>query len=183
SVPLVRHWSIAPEDRVLDLCTGSGVIAIIAAYAGAGTILALDINPAAVHAAKKNVELHQFSGRIEVRESDLFAAIALGETFSVITMNPPFTPHPVSEPVEASTWDSDCALHQRFFHEVHHFLAPGGRIYLGQADFGPLDRVQAFATQAGFDIRLLGRKHLETEPPRTYYAFQLTLGRAPTRRG
>src|SRR4051794_2731460 len=83
SVPLVQYWSIAPENRVLDLCTGSGVIAIMAAYAGAGAILALDINPAAVHAAKKNAELHQFSGRIDVRESDLFAAIAPGETFSI----------------------------------------------------------------------------------------------------
>jgi hypothetical protein len=92
-------------------------------------------------------------------------------------------PHLVSEPVEASTWDSDCALHQRFFNEVHRVLAPGGRIYLGQAVFGPLDRIQVFATQVSFNIRRLSRKHLETEPSRTYYAFQLTLGRVPTRRG
>jgi methylase of polypeptide subunit release factors len=136
----------------------------------------LDINPAVVHTARTNVKLHQFSGRIDVRKSDLFATIALGDTFSVITMNPPFTLHPVSEPVEASTWASDFALHQRFSRDVHQFLTLGGRIYLGQADFGSLDRVQVFATQAGFDIRLLGRKHLETEPPCTYYAFQLTLG-------
>ena len=115
SMPLVQHFSIEPGDRVLDLCTGSGVIAIMAAYAGASSVLALDNNPAAVRTARKNAALHQFSGVIDVRESDLFAAIAPGETFDVITMNPPYTPHPVSAPVEASTWDSGFALHQRFF--------------------------------------------------------------------
>jgi len=181
SQPLVQHWEIVPGERVLDLCTGSGVIAVMAAYAGARTVLALDTNPAAVHTATQNAELHGFTGVIEVRESDLFAAVAPGETFEVITMNPPYTPHLASDHVEASTWDSHFALHQRFFADVQQFLAPGGRIYLGQASFGPLARVQAFATQAGFAIRLIGSAHVETELPRTYYAFQLTPRRSGRR--
>jgi len=175
---LVRHWEIAPGERVLDLCTGSGVIVVMAAYAGAGTVLALDKNPAAVRTAIKNAELHRFTDIIEVRESDLFSAVAPEETFQVITMNPPYTPHLASDCVEASTWDSHFALHQRFFADVQQFLTPGGRIYLGQASFGPLDRVQALATQAGFAICLIGSEYVETGQPRTYYAFQLTLCRS-----
>ena len=165
SMPLVQHFSIGPGDRVLDLCTGSGVIAIMAAYAGANSVLALDSNPAAVRTARENAVLHRFSGVIDVRGSDLFAAITPGETFDVITMNPPYTPHPVSAPVEASTWDSGFTVHQRFFADVHQFLTPGGRIYLGQASFGPLDRIQDLATTAGFDLHLLGSRHVETPPP------------------
>jgi len=172
--PLVQYWEIAPRERILDLCTGSGVIAVMAAYAGARTVLAVDKNPAAVRTARQNAELHQFADVIEVRESDLFSAVAPGETFEVITMNPPYTPHCASDCVEASTWDSHFALHQRFFADVQQFLAPGGRIYMGQASFGPLDRLQTLATQAGFAIRLIGSEHVETELPRTYYAFQLT---------
>jgi release factor glutamine methyltransferase len=173
-MPLVQHFSIEPGERVLDLCTGSGVIAIMAAYAGAGAVVALDSNPDAVRTARTNAALHRFAGVIDVRESDLFAAVAPGETFEVITMNPPYTPHLASDHVEASTWDSHFALHQRFFADVQQFLTPGGRIYLGQASFGPLARIQALATQAGFAIRLIGSEHVETELPRTYYAFQLT---------
>jgi release factor glutamine methyltransferase len=149
------------------------VIAIMAAYAGAGAVVALDSNPAAVRTARKNAALHRFAGVIDARESDLFAALAPGETFDVITMNPPYTPHPASIPVEASTWDSGFTLHQRFFADVHQFLTPGGRIYFGQASFGPLDRIQDCATRAGFALRLLGSRHVETPPARTYYAFQL----------
>ncbi len=174
SKPLVQHWEIMPGERVLDLCTGSGVIAVMAAYAGARTVLALDKHPAAVHAATKHAELHRCAGVIEVRESDLFAAVAPGETFEVMTMHPPYTPHLASDHVEASTWEGHFALHQRFFADVQQFLTPGGRIYLGQASFGPLARVQAFATQAGFAIRLIGSTHVETELPRTSYAFQRT---------
>lgn len=93
-------------------------------------------------------------------------------------MNTPSTPHLASDCVEASTWDSHCALHQRFFADVQRFLTPGGRIYLGQASCGPLDRVQALATQAGFIIRLISSEHVETELSRTYYAFQLTACRS-----
>jgi release factor glutamine methyltransferase len=177
SKPLVQHWSIAPGDRVLDLCTGSGVIAIMAAYAGASSVLAVDKNPAAVQATTKNAALHHFADVINARESDLFSAIAPGDTFDVITMNPPFTPHPARDRVEESTWDSDSTLHRRFFAEVRPFLKAGGRIYLSHASFGPLDLVQALATQAGFVISLIGMTHIETEPPRTYYAFQFTSSR------
>lgn len=73
SKPLAQHWEIAPGERVLDLCTGFRGIAVMAVYAGAGTVLAVDKNPAAVRTATKNVELHRFAGIIEVRESDLFS--------------------------------------------------------------------------------------------------------------
>ncbi len=42
SQPLVQHWEIMPGERVLDRCTGSGVITVMAAYAGARTVLALE---------------------------------------------------------------------------------------------------------------------------------------------
>ena len=65
-----------------------------------------------------------------------------------------------------------------FFADVQQFLAPGCRISLGQASFGPLVWVHAFAPQAGFAIRLIGSVHVATELPRTYYAFQRTLQRS-----
>jgi len=178
SQPLVQHGESVPGERVRDRCTGAGVPAVLAAYAGARTVLALDKHPAAVHTATTNAELHRCAGVIAVRESAPCVAVAPGETCEVVTMHPPSTPHRASDYVEAASWERHRALSQRFFADVQPLLAPGGRISLGQASFGPLARVHAFATQAGFAIRLIGSVHVATELPRTAYTFQRTPRRA-----
>jgi ribosomal protein L11 methyltransferase len=61
-------------DRVLDLGTGSGIIALAAARLGAREVLALDIDPVAVAAARANVTANGLEGVVEVREGSLEAA-------------------------------------------------------------------------------------------------------------
>ncbi len=51
--------TVQPGDRVLDIGTGSGVLAIVAAKLGASSVLATDIDPIAVKAARENVLLNQ----------------------------------------------------------------------------------------------------------------------------
>ncbi|MCW8950717.1 MAG: 50S ribosomal protein L3 N(5)-glutamine methyltransferase, partial [Sedimenticola sp.] len=66
---------IQPETvtRVLDLCTGSGCIAIGCAYAfDEADIDAVDISPEALEVAAINVERHDLEGRVEAIRSDLF---------------------------------------------------------------------------------------------------------------
>jgi ribosomal protein L11 methyltransferase len=55
-------------QRVLDLGTGTGILALGAALLGAERILAVDINPLAVRTALLNVRLNRFEERIEVKE-------------------------------------------------------------------------------------------------------------------
>lgn len=62
---------LAPGQRVLDLGTGSGILAIAAALLGAGEVLALDIDPQAVRAARHNVRLNGLQGRVLVRRGSL----------------------------------------------------------------------------------------------------------------
>lgn len=57
--------------RVLDLGTGSGVLAITAARLGAGSVLAIDEDPDAVEAARENVALNHVGATVDVRELDL----------------------------------------------------------------------------------------------------------------
>ena len=76
--------------RVLDLCTGSGAIAIaLAKELPAATIVATDVSEAAAALARRNAERNGFADRIEVRRGDLWEAVA-GETFDLITANPPY---------------------------------------------------------------------------------------------
>ena len=80
-------WAVG---RVLDLCTGSGCLAILAAHAfpEAG-IDALDLSPDALAVARRNVADYALENRIELIESDAFAGIA-GRTYDVIISNPPY---------------------------------------------------------------------------------------------
>lgn len=62
---------IKPGAVVLDVGTGSGILALAAAKLGAAQVLALDQDPLAVQAATDNVRHNNLSGRITVRHSDL----------------------------------------------------------------------------------------------------------------
>lgn len=76
--------------RVLDLCTGSGAIALALAKELPGaTVIATDVSPAAVVIARRNAERNGLAERVEVREGDLFAPVA-GELFDLIASNPPY---------------------------------------------------------------------------------------------
>ncbi len=69
---------VAPGVTVLDLGCGSGILSIAAAKLGAGSVLALDIDPFAVDAAGANVTLNGLDGRIRVVRGSLGDAMPAG---------------------------------------------------------------------------------------------------------
>ena len=79
-----------PVKRVLDLCTGSGCLAILAARAyPAAHVDAVDLSPAALAVARKNVARHRLGRRIRLQRSDLFQALR-GERYDLVLTNPPY---------------------------------------------------------------------------------------------
>ena len=80
----------AQPCRILDLCTGSGVIAIsLAREYPAAQVVATELSPAAAAVARKNAERNGVADRVDVRTGDLFAPVD-GERFDVIAANPPY---------------------------------------------------------------------------------------------
>ncbi len=65
---------IRPGDRVLDLGTGSGILAVAAARLGAGEVLALDVEAAAVAFAQETVSLNGLAGVVEVGRGSIQSA-------------------------------------------------------------------------------------------------------------
>jgi ribosomal protein L3 glutamine methyltransferase len=77
-------------ERVLDICTGSGCLAILAALAfPAASIDASDISADALKVAERNVGDYGLDDRVSVRHSDLFTALA-GRRYDLILANPPY---------------------------------------------------------------------------------------------
>lgn len=80
----------ARPRRGLDLCTGSGILAITLARELPGlTMLATDVSAAAAAVASRNVARHQVGERVEVRVGDLWAPVG-DEVFDLIVSNPPY---------------------------------------------------------------------------------------------
>lgn len=78
------------NPRVVDLCTGSGCVAVsLAKNAPVAQVTAVDLNPVAVDLARANAERHGVDSRLRVVEGDLFGPLE-GEVFDVIVSNPPY---------------------------------------------------------------------------------------------
>ena len=84
-------WVEAEQvESVLDLCTGSGCIAIACAYAFEDAeIDGVDISPAAIEVARRNVAEHQLEERVNMIQSDLFQQVP-DKAYDIIVSNPPY---------------------------------------------------------------------------------------------
>ena len=89
---LLKNLRVKPK-RVLDLCTGSGCLAILAARAfPRARVDASDISAAALAVAARNVRMHRLASRITLIRSDLYAA--LRGRYDLIISNPPYVSTP-----------------------------------------------------------------------------------------
>ncbi|MGI5131592.1 HemK2/MTQ2 family protein methyltransferase [Pseudonocardia sp. CA-107938] len=83
-----RNGSAAGQD-VLDVCTGSGALALVAHAAGARSVTAVDLSRRSVAAARFNARLH--GAPVTVLQGDLFEPVA-GRRFGLVVANPPYVP-------------------------------------------------------------------------------------------
>lgn len=127
-----------PPARILDLCTGSGCLAILAALAfPEAAVDAVELSVSALLVAQKNVTDYGLDARIKLFEGDLFAPLK-GQRYDLIISNPPyvtdaavaaFPPEHASEPIMAHAGGLDgLTIVRRILAEAPTILAPDGQL-------------------------------------------------------
>jgi hypothetical protein len=154
---LARCTVRRPVRTALDLCTGSGIHALLAA-AHAQQVFAVDINPRAARCTRFNVKASGIAN-LEVVVGDVFEAVR-GKCFDLITANPPFVPSPLNTLRFRDGGSSGEDIQKRIFAGLPQHLAPGGIAQivteLGERDREPLARrLREWLGGAPMDIHIL----------------------------
>ena len=166
---------VRETDRVLDMGTGSGVNAFLAA-SKSQNVVAVDNNPFAVACAKANAERNGLSSRIEVVEGNLFGPVE--GRFGLIVFDPPFRWFAPRDLREAASTDENYETLTAFFQQVDRYLAEEGRILIGFGSSGDIAYLHHLIRSASLDMETLStwgltKDGLEVE----YYAYRLTRNR------
>lgn len=152
----IQACTIPPAARVLDMGTGSGVAALVAARR-ARCVKAVDVSPEAVKCARMNVLLNGMEKQVTVQQSDLFSALP-GETFDWILFNPPFfagRPRAWRE----RAWRSDGVV-ERFAAQLGGHLAPGGQALVVFSSEGCAEAGVGAFLNRGFTADVIARRRV-----------------------
>ncbi len=148
------------SDRVLDMGTGSGVNAILAA-SRAREVVGVDLNPHAVAAARDNAIRNGVAQRTRFFESDVFEAVE--GTFDLIVFDPPFRWLRPRDVLEASIADEGYGALRRFVAELASRLRPGGRALMFFGTSGDMDYLCALLDGAGLERAVVAERDLEKD--------------------
>ena len=140
--------------RVADVGTGSGILALAAARAGA-TVVALDINPKAVKAATDNACANGLGDRVTPLQSDLLSGLAPDPSFDVIISNPPFFS---GEPRDIAdrAWVAGPGYRDimSLFEQARQRLKSSGKMYVLLSSDSDLHFLGKLIAKAGFRARI-----------------------------
>jgi release factor glutamine methyltransferase len=156
----LRRERLAPGARVLDLCTGSGVLAITAAQEGAAAT-AIDVSRRAVLTVALNARLNGV--RVRALRGRLYAPVAT-ERFDCIASNPPYVPSTQPElPTKGASraWEAGTdgrEVLDRLIAEAPAHLRPGGVLLVTHSNLIDEQATLERMAEAGLDAEVVDRR-------------------------
>lgn len=75
------------QKTMLDIGTGTGILSIVGAYLGIDNIIGIDIDPAAVEAARRNIKINQVEDKVKIQKGDMIRDMDMDGKYSLITAN------------------------------------------------------------------------------------------------
>ena len=171
AVLLAGLTRVGPEDRVMDLGTGCGVVPLILAYRGRGAEkVGVELQPELAALARRNVEENGFSRSIRIEEMDFrrVKEVFPGGSFDVVTSNPPYrkveTGRVSSNPQRAVARHEIESSVEDVFAAADWLLPCGGRVSVVYPSTR-LDHLLATAVKRGFSPKQLTLVHSSANGP------------------
>ena len=156
---LAENLRVYEGEFVLDMGTGCGILAVLAAEK-ADEVLAVDINPYAIRCARKNAEINGVEDKVEFLLGDLFEPIKPKGIFDLIIFNAPYLP---SEIGEEKSWIGKAwaggktgrKVIDRFISGAPNFLRRNGRIMLVQSSLSNVDESLDAFNKLGLNAKVI----------------------------
>ena len=169
-VDIIVEENRKSDLEVLDLCTGSGAIAIaLARNLPFSRVEAIDISPAAVSIARENAK--ELKTGIEIKQADIFSLNLPDDRYDIIVSNPPYVTESEKTAMEANVVnyephealfvsDEDpLVFYRRIGDMAKEALKPGGKIYFEINPLFALRLRQMLETKGFKDIRIIRDIH------------------------
>ncbi len=157
----VLDREIKEDDVVLDMGTGSGIIAIMAARK-ARLVYAIDVNEKALATAMLNAKMNNISGnKIRFIRGSLFEPLK-GKRFSLIIFNPPYLYGVPSTPYEMAI-ETTPSLLIKFLAQAKRYLTNNGRIVLAYSTLSSSKLLWRMIIKCSWSCKFLAYKKLPWE--------------------
>ena len=151
--------TVTLTGSLLEIGSGTGVIAVSAALRHCRTVVAADINPHAVENTALNAERHGVAHRVRSLHSDLFSGLGPDERFDTVVWSSNYVLAPTDFEYRAvherAYVDPGYAAHRRYLAEARNWTTEGGRVLLHFSSRGDLAALGAIASATGCRLRLL----------------------------
>lgn len=168
----VNSW-----DRVLDMGTGSGVNAILAATKST-QVMAVDINPRAVAAARQNAIRNRVADRVDVRLSDVYGAV--DGTFDLVIFDPPSRWFAPRDLLEMASTDLDYRALTTFVRDLDRYLNVNGRALIFFGTSGDMGYLRQILAEENYAVEVLAKREMQKGDTRvSYCTHRVTRNRPP----
>ena len=167
---LCAALEVKADAEVLDVGTGSGILAITALERGARFAVATDINPKAVDNARLNAKLRKLTGRLDTRlvsedKPGAYSVIRDDERFDLITCNCPSFDADVDSYDEANAFDPGHQLVISLIEGLRAHLKPGGKLLMTYWSNAGLGLLHKLADKNDLQLNLLKVDPHLNQPP------------------
>jgi len=159
-----ENMRIECDEYVLDMGTGCGILGIVAAEK-ASRVVAIDINPYAVHYAKENAEVNCARGKLSFVQGDLFTPLRSEKQFDLVLFNAPYLPE---EPFGSGSWlerawnggKTGRQVINRFIFDAPKYLKEAGRVLLMLSTVTGVNATLLKFREGGFNAKVAAKLEL-----------------------